>query len=100
MQNMLASLSGQPCTSFLATWYPKLPCYRNARIAEQWPLDKNMKQGDPQKSTPGEQLAEEFKKLGFLLVMFSHGMGGSRTAYGSVCGEFASYGFIVCVMDH
>lgn len=27
-------------------------------------------------------------------------MGGSRTAYSSVCGEFASYGFIVCAVDH
>lgn len=30
--------------------------------------------------------------------MFSHGMGGSRTAYS--CGEFASYGFVVCAMEH
>ena len=28
------------------------------------------------------------------------GMGGSRAAYSSVCGEFASYGFVVCAMEH
>jgi len=27
-------------------------------------------------------------------------MGGSRTAYSSVCGEFASYGFMVCAVEH
>lgn len=32
--------------------------------------------------------------------MFSHGMRGSRTAYSSVCGEFASYGFVVCAVEY
>jgi hypothetical protein len=30
--------------------------------------------------------------------MFSHGMGGGRAAYSSVCGEFATYGF--CCLRH
>lgn len=32
--------------------------------------------------------------------MFSHGLGGTRTAYSSICGEFASYGFIVAAVEH
>lgn len=32
--------------------------------------------------------------------MFSHGMGGRRTTHSSVGGEFASYGFIVCALEH
>lgn len=32
--------------------------------------------------------------------MFSHGLGGTRTAYSSPCSEFASYGFVVCAVEH
>lgn len=36
----------------------------------------------------------------FPLLMFSHGLGGTRTTYSSVCGEFASYGFVVVAVEH
>lgn len=36
----------------------------------------------------------------FPLILFSHGLGGTRTCYSSVCGEFASQGFIVCAIEH
>ena len=32
--------------------------------------------------------------------MFSHGLGGLRTVYSSLCGEFTSYGFVVCAIEH
>jgi predicted dienelactone hydrolase len=73
----------------------------NARIAEHWPPDKNVKQGGPHvKLTPDERPAEGPEKPVFPLILFCHGMGGSRTAYSSVWGEFASYGFVVCAMEH
>jgi platelet-activating factor acetylhydrolase len=89
------------CFFLATTWFTKLPCYRNARVADHWPPDKNVRQGGPQvKSTPGESPAGGPAKPIFPLIMFSHGMGGSKTACSSVCGEFASYGFIVCAVEH
>lgn len=36
----------------------------------------------------------------FPFILFSHGLGGTRTMYSSVCGEFASHGFVVCAVEH
>lgn len=89
------------CFFLATTWFTKLPCYRNARVADHWPPDKNVRQGGSQvKSMPGESPAGGPAKPIFPLIMFSHGRGGSRTAYSSVCSEFASYGVIVCAVEH
>jgi platelet-activating factor acetylhydrolase len=50
-----------------------------------------------QQGSPPEGMGDEPI---FPLLMFSHGLGGSKTAYSSLCSEFASYGFVVCAVEH
>ena len=86
---------------FATTWFTKLPAFRNAKLAEHWPPDKNAHTGRGQvKNMTGEVPPGESEKPVYPLLMFSHGLGGSRTSYSSMCGEFASYGFIVCAVEH
>jgi platelet-activating factor acetylhydrolase len=33
-------------------------------------------------------------------MVFSHGLGGSRTLYSTICGELASFGMVVVAMEH
>lgn len=43
----------------------------------------------------------QFKQMKtFPLVIYSHGLGGCRTSYSSICGELASRGLIVCALEH
>ena len=89
---------------FAATAMPtKLPAFRNAPLAEHWAPDITAREAGSkvknQKGKPPPGFAEnELPK--FPLMIFSHGLGGTRTAYSHVCGEFASFGFIVCALEH
>lgn len=36
----------------------------------------------------------------FPLMVFSHGLGGMRTTYSSLCTDLASHGYIVAALEH
>ncbi|KAK2627461.1 hypothetical protein QTJ16_003427 [Diplocarpon rosae] len=83
------------------TAFTKLPAFRNARLAEHWPPDENSREGGYEtKNRAGTPPPGEPERPCFPLLMFSHGLGGTRTTYSSVCGEFASYGFVVVSLEH
>lgn len=111
---------------FVPTMWTKLPAYRNTPVSRAWApeikLDtgsKSKKQMDKRKGAPAEREGasagrEDSSKANetepkpkdapdqpvFPMILFTHGLGGTRTMYSSVCGEFASYGFVVCAVEH
>lgn len=83
------------------TMFTKLPAYRNARLASHWPPPEKMKlAGAKVKNEVGPVPEGESKEPLFPLMIFSHGLGGTRTMYSSLCGEFASYGFVCVSVEH
>lgn len=83
------------------TMLTKLRAYRNCPPATHWPPEGNAKRnGYKVKNHQGPPPSGIGSEPTFPLLMFSHGLGGSRTAYSSLCTEFASYGFVVCAVEH
>ncbi|KUI57115.1 Platelet-activating factor acetylhydrolase 2, cytoplasmic [Cytospora mali] len=77
-----------PMTTYMAftCMFTKLPAFRNAGLAT--------------KSPTSTQETSESGKPKFPVVIFSHGLGGSRTMCSTICGDLASYGFVVVAMEH
>jgi platelet-activating factor acetylhydrolase len=66
-----------------------------------WPPNHNSRDGGYEtKNQRGSPPPGETEEPCFPLLIFSHGLGGTRTTYSSLCGEFASYGFVVIAIEH
>jgi platelet-activating factor acetylhydrolase len=83
------------------TAFTKIPAWKNSPLADHWPPEENSYEGGYEvKTRLGRVPTGETESPVFPLLIFSHGLGGTRTTYSSLCGEFASYGFIVVSVEH
>ncbi|KAF9875741.1 phospholipase a2 [Colletotrichum karsti] len=90
-----------PVTAYIAStsMFTKLPALRNAKLAENWP-EEMLGDGGPAGRAARNEESTSSAKPRFPVIIFSHGLGGSRMSYSSICGELASYGFIVVAVEH
>ncbi|KND87321.1 Platelet-activating factor acetylhydrolase [Tolypocladium ophioglossoides CBS 100239] len=95
------NIPSAPVTAYLActSLFTKLPAFRNAKLADHWPEGMLQDQG-PSGQRAREQEQSGSERLKFPVILFSHGLGGSRLCYSSICGELASFGFIVVALEH
>lgn len=88
-----ASVGSLGVPIFLPTMFTKLPAFRNAPISSQYPpeTDRGGKDQKSGETTEEEEHDEKDEPADappkFPLMIFSHGLGGTKTAYSSVCGE-------------
>ncbi|KFA81607.1 hypothetical protein S40288_09582 [Stachybotrys chartarum IBT 40288] len=90
-----------PVTAYLActTLFTMLPAFRNTKLAGHWPHDVLEDKGPTGEHARVEE-ADPNDRPTFPVIIFTHGLGGSRLCYSSICGELASFGFIVVALEH
>ncbi|TDZ32287.1 Platelet-activating factor acetylhydrolase [Colletotrichum trifolii] len=95
------SVPNLPVTAYIAatSMFTKLPALRNAKLAGHWPEDMLGDDGPTGRTARNEESSSGTSPT-FPVIIFSHGLGGSRMSYSSICGELASYGFIVVAVEH
>ncbi|GAA5918738.1 hypothetical protein JCM8208_006447, partial [Rhodotorula glutinis] len=70
----------------------RLPVPHNAPLADHL--------GPSTSSASADTLVDSPDTASFPLVVFSHGLSGTRTTYSHWCGEIASRGYIVAAIEH
>ncbi|GAB0132809.1 hypothetical protein EsDP_00001235 [Epichloe bromicola] len=95
------NIPAAPVTGYLActSLFTKLPAFRNAKLADYWETKMSREDASFDESDDGKE-RRGLGKPTFPVIIFSHGLGGSRLCYSTISGELASFGFVVVAVEH